>query len=151
MSMLRAAVLLAFASTACSDDSGATPDLSTCSAHSIWRADGTKSQRVVQWSAPSGGEPKAFWPDKSPAIEPAGAWSDVPGSWVLYAVEPFSDGQSHLSVWSADTGGQARRLGCDPVPAGPGVFASSGALSPDAVFVAVQRSHDWQFVRVPRS
>jgi hypothetical protein len=45
MSMLRAAVLLAFASTACSDDSGATPDLSTCSAHSIWRADGTKSQR----------------------------------------------------------------------------------------------------------
>jgi hypothetical protein len=117
---------------------------------SIWRADGAKSQRLLQWSAPSGGEPKAFWPDKSPAIEPTAAWSDVPGSWVLYAVEPFSDGQSHLSVWSVDTGGQARRLGCDPVPAGPGVFASSGALSPDAVFVAVQRSHGWQFVRVPR-
>lgn len=116
---------------------------------SLLQLRGGRASRDLWLSKPTGAEPKPFWANKRSTIEPARAWSDG-GEWVLYAVEPFADGQKHLSVWSVEPDGAASRLGCDPAPYTSGVFAMAGALSPDAALLAVQRRTGWELVKIPR-
>src|SRR4051794_37631681 len=42
------------------------------------------------------------------------AWPDETGGWYYAADEYATDGGLHLTVWSWEPGGRARRLACDP-------------------------------------
>lgn len=69
---------------------------------------------------------RPFWSELPSSFDPIAieAWPDVAdGSWLITVWEPFDDGQTHTSLWSVDTGGNAVRLGCDPTP-GSGIITS---------------------------
>jgi hypothetical protein len=126
---------------------GAAPSGALWSVEQVARG---RPTQIVRLSRPTGAQAEPFWPDKRAEIEPGGAWSDTAGEWVVLAGEPFSDGRRHLSVWSVDATGHATRIGCAPDDTSSSQVAMAAVLTPEEVFLSVQRSSGWAFVKLMR-
>ena len=77
--------------------------------------------------------PHPFWTDKPAALRPASAWGD---ECIVTALERFTDGQYHQSVWRVDPSGTTgRRIACDVTPDTSMTFGFAPA--PDALYAVV--------------
>jgi hypothetical protein len=101
--------------------------------------------------------PEDFWPTHPPALVPTRAWPDGNGGWVVAALETFSDGAEHESVWLVDANQQGTRAACDPVGGpGTGYLGTDPAIAPDAFYLPAvdlraEPRPTWTIIRVPRS
>jgi hypothetical protein len=86
---------------------------------------------------------ETIWPTKSRVIVPDHAWPDVSGNWIITALERFSDGELHTSVWSADSK-NAKRLACDIGAEDASGYAVAAAVTEDAIFLVVDYFHPSQ-------
>jgi hypothetical protein len=116
----------------------------------------------LKLSKPSASKTEAFWPDEPRDLDPDHAWADNSSSWIVSAVESFSDGERHRSVWSVDLDGHASRLACNPDnDSSEAESPSVAVLTPDALFFVLKHRESaradagdpgpaWSIVRVPR-
>jgi hypothetical protein len=95
------------------------------------------TETLLRSKLPSG-KAEPFWPSKSETMRVSRAWSDEQDNWVIAGDEEFSDGKSHLSIWSIDRHGHATRRACDPIAGAP--YITTAAFSPDAAYFVVSHA-----------
>jgi hypothetical protein len=101
----------------------------------------------------SGSNPERFWPSMSPTLDMVGGWSDGRGGWLISALEEFTDGHRHASIWAVDGTGSGRRIACsaEALTAGQLEIITAVMPTPEGIYAAVARSTQsgWSVVKLP--
>jgi hypothetical protein len=128
--------------------------ISVDSASALWRAssntsDSSKLTYAVMVSPADGSPAIPLSHDLPNLFQADRGISDGQGGYYLTGYESFDDGRFHFSVFLVDSAGSATRLACDPGT--DFAYSRRSAVSPSALYLAVNHTPGWTIVKIPRT
>jgi len=118
--------------------------------------DPTEERFTIVFSPADGGARRTFWAYPPRHTLPFRIWQTGDGSWLVIALQRFSDGLTHTSFWELDAAGNARLLACDPGGGNLSPYIDTRpAFTPEAAFfmasyVEATGTLAWEIARIAR-